>query len=619
MRGHVHSYCHGHGSAHTDAVGRNNGIGQHHRGGVIIHQVLTVYGGLVDIRSGTAHIVTIRATSRILRRLKPAVLGALRGGRCDHEGTAGTDVLRSGTHLNVQVVGQAHGELGRLGTAVGIRHGHHIDSGIQAGRIVRVKVVHIRQIHIGIMGGGRILVSVTVGVRLKTVGSGHRGTAGLVVAVGIAAGSRNGEILHNDGAREGLVAARRGLVARGCDGEVVGARSGRGTRDAVAGKRHTRSCRSIKGNSGILSCDIDGRDARAETNLLREVVGGELHGVVHHHRNAGSAGTTVHILDIHRVSVVTSGRRGGCYGGDVGGVQRGTRGPIVRHDTRGIGRGGRQRGGTAKTDGGRIGIDAHTQFGRDDDVHRRGLSVVAVVLHRYGDFDSLLESGLRILGAGSNALAHESGCAAFNGSSVEGEGREVGHLIRTVKDSRGIGVRQAGNHWIGWHLHRHNVVGGCLATVVVCHGHRHGVVLSAGTGRVGNLYCGRIAQLVGRLGGRGNGQITAPSIREVCCMRAGHNSCYVGGFNIRADLYVSEFHYGIRDHRQLSRHNAVASDHRDQSVRKGPGSLKGYMIPSIGQLDIANGSAQCVSLGFVFGQCYASCADTHSVRRCDRH
>ena len=114
MCGYIHSYRYGHRSTHTDTIGRDNSIGQHNRGGIIVHQVLTVYCGLVDTRSSTAHIVTIRTTSRILRRLNPAVLGAVRSGRCNHEGTARTDVLRIGTHLNSQVIGQAHGELGRL-------------------------------------------------------------------------------------------------------------------------------------------------------------------------------------------------------------------------------------------------------------------------------------------------------------------------------------------------------------------------------------------------------------------------------------------------------------------------------------------------------------------------
>ena len=114
MRGHIHSYCHWHGSAHTDTIGWNNSIGQHHCRCVIVHQVLTVYGSLIGIRSSTAHIVTIRATSWILRRFRPGIGGAGRSGRRDHKGTAGTDVLRHGGNRNRQVVGQAHGKLGCL-------------------------------------------------------------------------------------------------------------------------------------------------------------------------------------------------------------------------------------------------------------------------------------------------------------------------------------------------------------------------------------------------------------------------------------------------------------------------------------------------------------------------
>ena len=112
MCGYIHSYRYGHGRAHTDAIGRNDGIGQHHCGGVVVHQVLAVYGGLAGTRSSTAYIVAIWGTSRILRRLNPTVLGAVGSGRCNHEGTARTDVLRIGTHLNDQVVGQVHGKLG---------------------------------------------------------------------------------------------------------------------------------------------------------------------------------------------------------------------------------------------------------------------------------------------------------------------------------------------------------------------------------------------------------------------------------------------------------------------------------------------------------------------------
>ena len=463
------------------------------------------------------------------------------------------------------------------------------------------------------MGGGRILVSVTVGVRLKAVRSSHRGTAGLVVTVGIAAGSRNGKILHNDGAREGLVAARRGLVARGCDGEVVGARIGRDARNGRARKRHARGLsRNRKG--GVLSCDIDGRDGRAETDVLREVVGGEFHGVVHHHGNVGGGGTTVLILDTHRVSVVTSGRWGGDHRGGVGRTQCTARSPSVRHVTYGIGRGGRQRGGTAQANGSRISGGAHTQLGRDDDVHRRGLLIVAFVFHSHSYFNRLFRIGLCIGCTGYDALAHKGGCAAFDGGSAESVGGEVGYLICTVEVGRGGGVRQVGNHRTGKCFHFHNIAGSCFATVVVRHGHRHGVVLSAGTGCAGNLHRGRFTQLVGRLGSRGNGQITAPNIREICCVRAGHCSCYVGSFNIRADLYVSELHIEILDHRQYSRHNAVATDHRGQSVRTGSGSLKPHIIPSVGQHDIANGFAQCVTIYLVLGQRYASCADTQSVR-----
>ena len=196
------------------------------------------------------------------------------------------------------------------------------------------------------MGGGRIFISITIGIGLKSVGGCHRGTAGLVVAFGVAAGSQNGEILHNDGTREGLVAARRVLIARSRYGEVISAGSGRSARNGRARKRHTRGlARNRKG--GILSYDIDGRDGRAETDVLREVVGGELHGVVHRHGNVGGGGTTVLILDTQRVSVVTSGRRGGDHRGGIGRTQCSARGPIVRHVTYGIGRGGRQRRGTA--------------------------------------------------------------------------------------------------------------------------------------------------------------------------------------------------------------------------------------------------------------------------------
>ena len=349
--------------------------------------------------------------------------------------------------------------------------------------------------------GGRIFISITIGIGLKTVGGCHQGTTRLVVAVGVSAGSRNSEVLHNDGAREGLAAARRGLVARGCNGEVISAGSGRSARNGVAGKRHARGLTS-NCKVGIGSGDIDRCDGRAETDVLREVVGGELHGIVHRHSNASGGGTTVLILDTQRVSVVTSGRRGGDHRGGIGRTQCGARGPDIGHVTYGIGRGGRQRGGTAKTNGGRIGVGVHTQLGRDLHVHGGFLFVATFILDLHSDSDGLLGVRLCIGCTSCDALAHESGYTAFDGGSAEGVVRKVRYLVSTVEGCRGIGVWQGGNHRIVRHFHRHSVAGSCLATIVVGHGHRHGVVLSARAGRAGNLHRGCLAQLVGRRDGR---------------------------------------------------------------------------------------------------------------------
>ena len=450
MRGHSNRHFDRSRRAHTEAIYRSHRVrkGYCRRRGV--YQILTVHEGLVR----TGSIRTRDSTRNRLRRIIPFVIGSAGGTavRRHHEGTARTYIATIIGNGNRKVVLQAHRKFGGGGTIVDIRHGHHIDSSVQTRRVVRVKVIHIRQIHVGVVGGGRIFVSVCIGVGVglcAAIGN-HQSRTVIVGTSGNRVFSRSSQIGHRDGAREGLVAARRGLVARGRDGEGVGTCSSRGARDGVAGKRQTGSSRSIEGKVGVLSRDVDRRDAIAEADVLGQVVSGELHGVVHHHGNVGGGGTAILILGIHRVSVVAGGFRGGRHRGVAIGVQRFARGPGVGHGARGAGRGGRQCGGAAQADGRRVSGGGHGQLGRDDDVHIRGLRVVALVLHGHCDWNSLLRSGLFILSTDGNALAHEGGRAAAVVSSAEGVSGEVRHLILTVENSRGGSVRQAGYHRLGF-------------------------------------------------------------------------------------------------------------------------------------------------------------------------
>ena len=298
------------------------------------------------------------------------------------------------------------------------------------------------------MGGRWILVGVTVGVGLEAVARRHCGATVVIGAGGVVGIGGNSEILHRDGACNPFGIAGRGFIAGGDDGIGISAYSGRGAGDGVARKRHACAVKTRLCERGILGRDIDGRDGIVKTDVLCEVIGGEFHSVVHRHRHVGSVLTTVFIADSHCVGGVAGCSWGGNHGSHIGGIQRGTRCPSVSGRSRGAGRCGGQHRAAAKADGRRIGLCRHTQLGGDDDVHRRGLGVLAVVLNRHNDFNGLLLITLRIYFASINTLTHKGGCAAAVSGAIQGGCGQVGHCIATVLGRRGDGV-ESGDHRLG--------------------------------------------------------------------------------------------------------------------------------------------------------------------------
>ena len=339
VRGHIHGHLHIFGSALTDAVLWRHTIGKLHGAGGGVHQVLAVHGRLVRAGRGAGDTVRDR-----LCRQSPAIFGAGRSRRGDHEGAAGADVLRLGSDIYRKVVFQAHCELGGGCAAVHVSGGHHINSSVQTGGSGCIQVIDIRQVHLAVVGGGRILISIDVGNRRGAARHSDSGFTVFVDTGGAVGRGGHVEVAHGDGAREGLHLAGRGLVAGGRDGEVVAAHSRRRAGNGGAGESHTRSSGSVKCQGGIRGRDDDVLNGGVQADILREGGGRELHGVVHHHGNAGGAFTTVLIADSHCIGAVAGCRRGGGHGGRVAGAQRGGRCPAVSGRARGVAhRGGQLR------------------------------------------------------------------------------------------------------------------------------------------------------------------------------------------------------------------------------------------------------------------------------------
>ena len=463
MRGHSNRHFDGSRCAHTEAIYRSHRVSEGHGGRRSVYQILTVHEGLVR----TGSIRTRDSTRNRLRRIIPFVIGSAGGTavRRHHEGTARTYIATIIGNGNRKVVLQAHRKFGGGGTIVDIRHGHHIDSSVQTRRVVRVEVIHIRQVHVGVVGGGRIFVSVCIGVGLCAAVDSHQSRTIIVGTSGNRVFSRSSQFLRHHHGHILCNGRTIGCRVGGRDSDGVGACCGRRTTDIVARKAYTRRLPADTQRIGRLSCNLNTRNGiwggTRETDVLRQRSGVDGERIAHADGDTLLDGTTILVGGGHLVGVVArSGRRGNHFG-NVGHIQRAARGPAIYRRAGAITRRGRQSGAAVETDTSRVSGGGHTQLGRDDDVHIRGLFVVALVLHGHCDCNSLLYIGLRIDFPGADALAHEGGRAAAVAGSAERVSGEVGHLVSTVEGCRGGGVRQAGNHRLGLvvrpgvgHLHR---------------------------------------------------------------------------------------------------------------------------------------------------------------------
>ena len=139
--------------------------------------------------------------------------------------------------------------------------------------------------------------------------------------------------------------------------------------------------------------------------------------------------------------------------------------------------------------------------------------------------------------------------------------------------------KEIGDHRFGGNLYGDRRVVGGGTSVVVGHLDVHRVGLSAGGGRVRDGGCRRSGQLVGGDGGGGDGQVAAPFVFVVRSGRGGQGCGEIHSSDIGADGRVAEGHDGIRVHRQVHGHDAVAVQCRCEGLHDGLGGCVGVAVP----------------------------------------